>query len=111
MRIFGRIKGNGPATVLRPAEPRPAHEPARGLKASLESVGLWERHEVARRFEDHKTLIDPQLGPNELDCHVLFTEDRSQAPLVLTAPPSTEGYEKLQLLAELGHGHFAGVGS
>jgi len=38
---------------------------------------------------------------------VLFTEDQSQALLVLTAPPRTEGYEKLQLLAVLGHEHFA----
>ena len=40
---------------------------------------------------------------------MLFTEDQSQALLVLTAPPRTEGYEKLQLLAVLGHEHFAGA--
>ncbi len=79
-------------------------------KASGEFAGLWERHEVARRFEDHKTLIHPELGPIELDCQVLFTEDQSQALLVLTAPPHTEGYEKLQLLAVLGHERFAGTG-
>jgi transcriptional regulator with XRE-family HTH domain len=79
-------------------------------KASMEFAELWERHEVARRFEDHKTLIHPELGPIELDCQVLFTEDQSQALLVLTAPPHTEGYEKLQLLAVLGHEHFAGAG-
>jgi hypothetical protein len=76
-------------------------------KASAEFAELWERHEVAKRFEDHKTLIHPQLGEIELDCQVLFTEDQSQALLVLTAPPRTEGYEKLQLLAVLGHEHFA----
>jgi transcriptional regulator with XRE-family HTH domain len=75
-------------------------------KASPEFAGLWERHEVARRFEDHKILIHPELGPIELDCQVLFTEDQSQALLVLTAPPHTEGYEKLQLLAVLGHERF-----
>ncbi len=79
-------------------------------KASAEFAGLWERHEVAKRFEDHKTLIHPQLGPIELDCQVLFTEDQSQALLVLTAPPRTEGYEKLQLLAVLGQEHFAEAG-
>jgi hypothetical protein len=79
-------------------------------KASAEFAGLWERHEVAKRFEDHKTLIHPQLGPIELDCQVLFTEDQSQALLVLTAPPRTQGYEKLQLLAVLGHEHFAEAG-
>jgi transcriptional regulator with XRE-family HTH domain len=76
-------------------------------KASAEFAELWERHEVAKRFEDHKTLIHPELGPIELDCQVLFTEDQSQALLVLTAPPRTEGYEKLQLLAVLGQEHFA----
>jgi hypothetical protein len=78
-------------------------------KVSPEFARLWDRHEVAKRFEDHKTLIHPQLGAIELDCQVLFTEDQSQLLLVLTAPPRTEGYEKLQLLAVLGHQHFAEV--
>jgi hypothetical protein len=38
---------------------------------------------------------------------VLFTEDQSQALLVLTAPPRTEGFDKLQLLAVLGRERFA----
>src|SRR6201994_1967198 len=76
-------------------------------KVSPEFAGLWERHEVARRFEDHKVLIHPELGPIELDCQVLFTEDQSIALLVLTAPPRTEGYEKLQLLSVLGQERFA----
>ena len=75
-------------------------------KASPEFAALWERHEVARRFEDHKVLIHPELGEIELDCQVLFTEDQSMALLVLTAPPRTEGYEKLQLLAVLGQERF-----
>ena len=75
-------------------------------KASPEFAALWERHEVAKRFEDHKTLIHPELGPIEVDCQVLFTEDQSQALLVLTAPPRTEGHEKLQLLAVLGQQRF-----
>ena len=75
-------------------------------KVSPEFAELWARQEVARRFEDHKTLIHPELGPIELDCQVLFTEDQSQALLVLTAPPRSEGHEKLQLLAVLGHEQF-----
>jgi hypothetical protein len=63
--------------------------------------------EVARRFEDHKTLIHPELGAIELDCQALFTEDQSQALLVLTAAPRSEGHEKLQLLAVLGQELFA----
>ncbi|RGA00972.1 XRE family transcriptional regulator [Microbispora triticiradicis] len=75
-------------------------------KASAEFAELWDRHEVSKRFEDHKTLIHPELGPIEVDCQVLFTEDQSQALLVLTAPPRTEGYEKLRLLAVLGQERF-----
>jgi transcriptional regulator with XRE-family HTH domain len=78
-------------------------------KASQEFAELWQRHEVARRFEDHKVLIHPELGEIELDCQVLFTEDQSQALLVLTAPPRSEGYEKLQLLAVLGQQDFSGA--
>ena len=88
-----------------------AAELVRALQAaSPEFAELWERHEVARRFEDHKILIHPELGPIELDCQVLFTEDQSQALLVLTAPPRSEGDEKLRLLAVLGHEHFADAG-
>jgi transcriptional regulator with XRE-family HTH domain len=76
-------------------------------KASPEFAALWDRHEVAQRFADHKILLHPELGPIELDCQVLFTEDQSQALLVLTAPPHTEGYEKLQLLSVLGQQQFA----
>jgi transcriptional regulator with XRE-family HTH domain len=78
-------------------------------KASPEFAELWERHEVARRFEDHKVLIHPELGPVELDCQVLFTEDQSIALLVFTAPPRTEGYEKLRLLSVLGQERFIGA--
>jgi len=88
-----------------------ADELARALrKASPEFAGLWERHEVAKRFADHKILVHPELGPIELDCQALFTEDQSQALLVLTAPPRTEGYEKLQLLAVIGQQDFADTG-
>jgi transcriptional regulator with XRE-family HTH domain len=79
-------------------------------KESTEFAGLWKRHEVAKRFEDHKTLIHPELGAIELDCQVLFTEDQSQALLVLTAPPRTEGSEKLRLLAVLGQDQFTQAG-
>jgi len=76
------------------------------LSASDEFAELWDRHEVAARFEDHKTLVHPELGPIELDCQVLFTEDQSQALLVLTAAPHTEAAEKLALLSVLGTQRF-----
>lgn len=78
-------------------------------KISPEFAELWERHEVCRRFTDHKTLIHPELGPIELDCQALFTEDQAQALLVLTAPRGTEGHQKLQLLGVVGQQSFAGT--
>lgn len=72
------------------------------LERSPEFAELWERHEVARRFEDHKTLVHPEIGPIDVDCQSLFTEDRSQALLVLTAAPNTEAAEKLALLGVVG---------
>jgi transcriptional regulator with XRE-family HTH domain len=84
-----------------------ADELVRALhRESEEFSRLWERHEVAKRFEDHKVLVHPQLGEIEVDCQVLFTEDQSQALLVLTAPPRTDAFEKLQLLGVLGHEQF-----
>lgn len=76
-------------------------------KESAEFARLWDRHEVARRFADHKTLIHPEIGGIEVDCQVLFTEDQSQALLVLTAPPGSEADEKLRLLAVLGQQRFS----
>ncbi|GAA0518036.1 XRE family transcriptional regulator [Saccharopolyspora subtropica] len=73
---------------------------------SAEFAELWERHEVAKRFADHKTLLHPELGAIEVDCQVLFTEDQSQALLVLTADPRSEDFQKLQLLGVLGHERF-----
>ncbi|MET8763779.1 helix-turn-helix transcriptional regulator [Lentzea sp. NPDC004782] len=73
---------------------------------SSEFTAIWERHEVAKRFEDHKVLIHPQLGEIEVDCQALFTEDQSQALLVLTAPPRTESFDKIQLLGVLGTEKF-----
>lgn len=75
-------------------------------KESPEFAELWERHEVAKRFEDHKVLIHPELGEIEVDCQVLFTEDQAQALLVLTAPPRSEGDEKLRLLNVVGQQRF-----
>ncbi|PSL37310.1 helix-turn-helix protein [Labedella gwakjiensis] len=81
------------------------------LEHSPEFAELWERHEVARRFEDHKTLVHPEIGAIDVDCQSLFTEDRSQALLVLTAAPHTEAAEKLALLGVVGTQTFASPAS
>ncbi|MBL0884781.1 helix-turn-helix transcriptional regulator [Myceligenerans indicum] len=77
------------------------------LAESDEFRDLWERHEVARRFEDHKVLVHPAVGRIEVDCQALFTEDQAQALLVLTAAPSSEAEEKIRLLAVLGQEEFS----
>jgi len=69
-------------------------------------VGVRDQHEVALRFADHKTIVHPELGPIELDCQILFTQDQTQLLLVFTAQPRSEAFEKLQLLAVLGQEHF-----
>ncbi|TDE53179.1 transcriptional regulator [Nonomuraea mesophila] len=77
------------------------------LAESEEFRALWERHEVARRFADHKTVVHPQLGRIEVDCQALFTEDQAQALLVLTPRPGSEAESKVRLLAVMGHEDFA----
>jgi transcriptional regulator with XRE-family HTH domain len=80
-------------------------------RESDEFAELWDRHEVARRYADHKILNHPELGSIEVDCQILFTEDQSQALLILTAPPRSEGAEKLQLLSVLGEEQFSSAES
>lgn len=85
-----------------------AGELARALrKESSEFSELWRRHEVASRFDEHKTLLHPEVGELDLDCQALLTEDQSQTLLVLSAAPRTEAAEKLALLRVLGHERFA----
>ncbi|MGB3733259.1 helix-turn-helix transcriptional regulator [Microbacterium sp.] len=80
---------------------------ARMLVAESEEFRLlWERHEVAQRFADRKTLVHPEVGTMEFDCQVLFTEDQSQALLVLT-PSGKEASERLRLLSVVGAERFA----
>ena len=73
---------------------------------SPEFVRLWERHEVAVRADDHKTIVHPELGDIELDCQKLSAQNQAQALLVFTAPPGTEAHEKLQLLSAIGAQKF-----
>jgi hypothetical protein len=76
------------------------------LAGSGEFRLLWQQHEVARRFEDHKVLVHPEVGQIEVDCQALFTADQAQALLVLTPRPGSEAEEKIRLLAVLGNQQF-----
>jgi len=72
------------------------------LRESPEFAEVWARHEVAGHSEQRKTLVHPELGPLELDCQVLHSDDRGQRLLVFTATPSTVDAERLELLSVLG---------
>ncbi len=76
------------------------------LAVSPEFAEVWEQHEVSRRFDDHKTLVHPELGEIEVDCQALFTENQAQVLLVLTAAPGTVDAEKLELLSVIGEQQF-----
>lgn len=79
-------------------------------RSSPEFDAMWQAHDVATRFPEHKTLIHPELGAIELDCQTLYSEDRSQTLLVLTAAPRSEAAQKLGVLAVIGQQRFAPAG-
>lgn len=79
------------------------------IQHSAEFADIWARQEVTRRFEDHKTLIHPEIGPVRFDCQALFTEDQTQTLVVLTASPRSRDAEQLQLLGIVGQHSFAGA--
>lgn len=70
--------------------------------ASGEFRGLWTRQEVAVRRADRKRLVHPVLGVIELNCLNLLSEDGTQRLLWFTAPPGSDAFERLELLAVVG---------
>lgn len=76
------------------------------LDRSAEFRDLWSLHEVHRRFDDSKTLVHPEVGPIEVDCQALFTEDQAQTLLVLT-PRGAEAAERMRLLGVVAGARFA----
>jgi transcriptional regulator with XRE-family HTH domain len=101
-----QVAGLRAALTAGGADTRAADLVRRLQARSPEFVALWDLHEVGVRRDDHKTIIHPELGDIDLDCQVLYTENRAQVLLVLTAAPGTEGYEKLQLLSVIGSERF-----
>jgi MmyB-like transcription regulator ligand binding domain len=83
--------------------PRAARILAELQQHSTEFVRMWERQEVAHRYDDCKIILHPELGRIDVDGQVLFTENRAQALVVLTTRPGTESHSKLELLSVVGH--------
>ena len=63
--------------------------------------------DLVLEYADHEVLVHPELGEIEVDCQVLFTEDRAPALLVLTPQPRSAAEEKIRLLGVLGSQRFA----
>jgi len=104
-----QVAGLRVALTTDPHEPRAAELVRLLLGRSPEFTRLWELHEVSVRLSDHKTIVHPELGEIEVDCQILFTENRAQRLLIFTAQPGTEGAAKLELLRVVGHERFASV--
>jgi len=100
------------ADLRAAAAKRPHDRAVTGLVASLraaspEFAALWDRHDVAVRRFDHKTIVHPEMGPIEVDCEILLSEGQDQRLLVFTAAPGTEAAEKLAFLAVIGQEVFS----
>lgn len=74
---------------------------------SAEFVRIWDRHNVTGRGDEVKTIVHPQLGPIQLTCQILFTQDGGQALLVFTAAPGSQDHTQLQMLNVIGTQNLA----
>lgn len=99
-----RVQASGlrMALTANGSDPTASTIVSRLRERSPEFVELWDQHEVAVPQDDHKAIVHPELGQIEVECQILFTENRAQSLLIFTASPGTEGYEKLQLLSVIG---------
>jgi transcriptional regulator with XRE-family HTH domain len=92
--------------VDRPDDPRVA-EVVRGLLAeSAEFAQLWERHDVAVRRADRKTIVHPAVGAIEFDCENLLSDTGDQRLILFTTRPGSEAHERLALLRVVGRESF-----
>jgi transcriptional regulator with XRE-family HTH domain len=73
------------------------------LAASEEFRQMWEYYEVAVRRDTRKVYFHPDVGQVTLDIDHLVAEG-DQRLIVASAPPGSESYSKMRLLAVVGHG-------
>lgn len=73
---------------------------------SAEFRMLWDEHEVGIRPHEMKHFVHPEVGALELHCQRLVDPDSGHVLLVYTAPPGSEGHERLRLLAVIGEQTF-----
>lgn len=72
------------------------------LDVSPEFAALWAAHDVAVRRDDRKRLIHPVLGPVEVNCLHLFSEDGRQRLLWFAPAVGTDSAGLLDLLTVVG---------
>lgn len=72
------------------------------LMRSHEFRALWERQDVQARHTERKTLVHHEVGRLTVECELLATYDDGQRLVILSADPTSESYNKLQLLGVLG---------
>ncbi|MFI6543179.1 helix-turn-helix transcriptional regulator [Streptomyces prunicolor] len=94
-------------TAATGSDPRAARIVAELQERSPEFVRVWELQEVAQRYGESKTILHPALGRIDVDAQVLFTENRAQTLVVMTARPGTESQGKLELLSVIGQQQLA----
>ena len=63
---------------------------------------LWERHDVARRRSDRKTVLHPLVGRIDLDCEVMLSPEHDQRLIIHSARAGTPAQQALQLLKVIG---------
>lgn len=95
------------AVTRRPGDATATRLVRRLHDASPEFTRLWDLHEVAVRRRSRMRVLNPNIGPIELDCEVLLTPSDDQRLEVFTTPPGTDYDDYLRLLGVLGHEHFA----
>jgi transcriptional regulator with XRE-family HTH domain len=72
------------------------------LHRSAEFRDVWSEHEIGVSYSHVKRFVHPEVGELELTCQALLDPDQGHSLLVYTAAPSTESYEKLELLGVIG---------
>lgn len=72
------------------------------LVRSEEFRSLWDRQDVEVRHTDRKTMIHREVGRVTVECELLATYDDGQRLVILSADPTSESYNKLQLLGVVG---------
>ncbi|WAM13424.1 helix-turn-helix transcriptional regulator [Rhodococcus sp. JS3073] len=71
-------------------------------ESSAEFAALWDRHDVAVRRSDTKTVLHAEVGRIDLVCETLLTPSAYQHLLVYMPQPGSDARARLDLLRVIG---------